>query len=86
MPYVSLEMVAQVESHGLNSMCFRDRSLWTAQCPPIVYYGVEYDLPSMVIRQFKFEQPIHPTCPTTSVELHRYVRNCMSYMYYPLYH
>jgi hypothetical protein len=86
MLYESPEMVALEESHGLNSLCFRDKTLWTVQCPLIFHYAVEYHLPSRVIRQFGLEQPIHPPCSTTLVALHRYVHICLSYMYYPLYH
>jgi hypothetical protein len=28
-------------------------------------------------------QPVRPPCMSTSVELHRYVRNYIIYMYYP---
>jgi hypothetical protein len=78
-------MMALQESHGLNSMCFRDKTLWMIHCPLIFYYAVEYHHPSRVIRQFGLEQPIHPPCPSTSVELHRYVHNCIIYMYHPSY-
>jgi hypothetical protein len=72
-------------THKLNSMCFWDKTLWTAQCPLIFYYIVEYHLPSRVIRQFRLEQHVCPPCSSTSVELHRYIHNCMIYMYYPSY-
>jgi hypothetical protein len=85
MPYKSPEIMALQESHRLNSMCLRDKMLWTAQCPLIFYYAVEHHLPSRVIWKFGREQPIHPPCPSTSVELHRYVLNYMIYMYYPSY-
>jgi hypothetical protein len=83
MPYESSEMMALQESHGLNSMCFRYKTLWTAQCTLVFYYAVEYHLPSRVMQQLWLEQPIRPPCPSTSVELHRYVRKYMIYMYYP---
>jgi hypothetical protein len=83
MPYESPEIMVLQESHGLNSMCLRDKTLWTTSCPLIFYYAVEYHLPSRVIRQFGLEQPIRPPCMSTSVELHRHVLNCMIYMYYP---
>jgi hypothetical protein len=82
MSYESPEMMVLQESHGLNSMCFRDKMLWTAQCPLIFDYTVEYHLPSRVIRQFGLEQPI---CLSTLVELHGYVHKCMIYMYYSSY-
>jgi hypothetical protein len=50
MPYESPEMMALQESYRLNSICFRDKALWTEQCPVILYYAVEYHLPSTVIR------------------------------------
>jgi hypothetical protein len=86
MPYESPEMVALQESKGLNSMSFRDKSMWTVQCPLIFYSVVKYHLPSRVIQQFRLEQPVHPPCPTTSVELHRYFHICLSYMDYASYH
>jgi hypothetical protein len=49
MPYKSPEMMALQESQELNSMCFQDKMLWMAQCPLILYYVVEYHLPSRVI-------------------------------------
>jgi hypothetical protein len=86
MPYESPEIVALQESRGLNSMCFTDKTLWMVQCPLIFYYAVEYHLPSRVIRQFGLEQPVHPPCSATSVELHRYFCIYLSYMYYASYH
>jgi hypothetical protein len=80
--YESPEMVALQESHELNSMCFRDMSLWTAQCPLIFYYVMGYHLPSRVMRQFGLEQPIHPPCLSIFIELHRYVHNYIIYTYY----
>jgi hypothetical protein len=71
-PYESPEMMALQESHGLNSMCFQDKTLWMEQCPLIFYYVVEYHLPSRVIRQFRLEQLVRPMFSSTSVELHRY--------------
>jgi hypothetical protein len=85
MPYESPKIMALQESHGLNSMCLGDKTLWMMQCPLIFYYTVEYHLPSRVIRQFGLEQPICPPCLSTSVELHRYVLNCTIYMHYPSY-
>jgi hypothetical protein len=85
MPYELPEMMALQESHELNSMCFRDKMLWMAQCPLIFHYAVEYHLPSWVIRQFGLEQPVRPPCRSTSVELYRYVHKCMIYMYYTSY-
>jgi hypothetical protein len=85
MPYESPEMIALQESHGHDSMCFRDKTLCMAQCPLIFYYVVEYHLPSWVMQQFGLEQPVRPPCPSTSVELHRYVHKYMIYMYDPSY-
>jgi hypothetical protein len=85
MPYESLEIVALQENHRLNSMCLRDKTLWMTQCPLIFYYVVEYHLPLRVVRHFGLEQPVRPPYPSTSLELHRYVHNCMIYMYYPSY-
>jgi hypothetical protein len=45
--------------------------LWMMQCPLIFYYTMEYHLPARVMWQFGLEQPGHPQCPSTSVELHR---------------
>jgi hypothetical protein len=50
MPYELPEMVALQESKGLNSMSFRDKSMWTVQCPLIFYSVVKYHLPSRVIQ------------------------------------
>jgi hypothetical protein len=86
MLYESSELVALEESHELNSMYVRDKTLWTVQCPLIFYCALEYHLLSRVIRQFGLEQPVRPPCPATSVDLHRYVRICLSSMYYSSYH
>jgi hypothetical protein len=71
MSYDSAEAMELKESHGLNSLCVHDETLWTVQCRLIYYYVVENHFPVRVIRQFGREQPIRPHGSSTSFELHR---------------